>query len=43
MKTWLAILGVAAATYLLRASFVLFADPHPMPRRRQTGAVVRES
>jgi branched-subunit amino acid transport protein len=33
MKTWLAILGVAAAAYLLRASFVLFADPHRFPHR----------
>lgn len=32
MKTWLAILGVAAATFLLRASFVVFADPHRFPR-----------
>jgi branched chain amino acid efflux pump len=33
MKTWLAILGVSAATFLLRASFVLFADPHRFPHR----------
>ena len=33
MKAWLAIMGVAAATYLLRASFVLFADPHRFPHR----------
>jgi branched-subunit amino acid transport protein len=32
MKTWLAILGVAAATFLLRASFIVFADPHRFPR-----------
>lgn len=31
MKTWIAILGVAAATYLLRASFIVFADPHKFP------------
>ena len=31
MKTWLAILGVAAATFLLRASFIVFADPHRFP------------
>jgi branched chain amino acid efflux pump len=28
MSTWLAILGIAAATFLLRASFIVFADPH---------------
>ena len=32
MKTWLAILGVATATFLLRASFVVFSDPHRFPR-----------
>lgn len=32
MKTWLAIFGVAAATFLLRASFIVFADPHRFPR-----------
>jgi branched-subunit amino acid transport protein len=31
MSTWLAILGVAAATFLLRASFIVFADPHRFP------------
>jgi len=31
MKVWLAILGVSAATFLLRASFILFADPHRFP------------
>lgn len=31
MKTWIAIVGVAAATYLLRASFIVFADPHKFP------------
>lgn len=33
MSTWLAILGVAAATFLLRASFIVFADPHRFPKR----------
>jgi len=32
MSTWLVILGAAAATFLLRASFILFADPHKFPR-----------
>jgi branched-subunit amino acid transport protein len=32
MKTWIAIAGVAAATFLLRASFIVFADPHRFPR-----------
>ncbi|HUL55900.1 MAG TPA: AzlD domain-containing protein [Usitatibacter sp.] len=32
MSTWLAIVGVAAATFLLRASFILFVDPHKFPR-----------
>jgi branched-subunit amino acid transport protein len=31
MKIWLAILGVSLATFLLRASFILFADPHRFP------------
>lgn len=31
MSTWLAILGVALATFLLRASFIVFADPHRFP------------
>jgi Predicted membrane protein len=31
MKVWLAILGVSVATFLLRASFILFADPHRFP------------
>lgn len=33
MSVWLAILGVSAATFLLRASFIVFADPHRFPRR----------
>ena len=33
MSTWIAIAGVAAATFLLRASFIVFADPHKVPRR----------
>ena len=33
MSTWLAILGVGASVYLLRASFILFADPHRFPHR----------
>jgi branched-subunit amino acid transport protein len=31
MSTWLAIAGVALSTFLLRASFLLFADPHRFP------------
>jgi branched-subunit amino acid transport protein len=31
MKIWIALAGVALATFLLRASFVLFADPHRFP------------
>jgi branched-subunit amino acid transport protein len=33
MSTWLAIIGVSLATFLLRASFVVFADPHRFPHR----------
>ncbi len=33
MSTWLAIAGVAASTFLLRASFIVFADPQRFPRR----------
>jgi branched-subunit amino acid transport protein len=33
MSTWLAILGVSAVTFLLRASFIVFADPHRFPHR----------
>jgi branched-subunit amino acid transport protein len=32
VKAWIAILGVAAVTFLLRASFIVFADPHGFPR-----------
>jgi branched-subunit amino acid transport protein len=31
MKTWLIILAVSAITFLLRASFIVFADPHRFP------------
>jgi branched-subunit amino acid transport protein len=31
MKTWLIILAVSVITFLLRASFVVFADPHRFP------------
>jgi branched chain amino acid efflux pump len=31
MTTWIAIVGVALSTFLLRASFVVFADPHRFP------------
>ena len=31
MSTWIAIAGVAAATFLLRASFIVFVDPHRFP------------
>lgn len=41
MSTWLAILGVSASTFLLRASFIVFADPHRFPKRfRQALAFV---
>jgi branched-subunit amino acid transport protein len=41
MTVWLVILGVAASTFLLRASFIVFADPHRFPRRfRQALAFV---
>lgn len=33
MSIWLMILGVSACTFLLRASFIVFADPHRFPRR----------
>jgi branched-subunit amino acid transport protein len=33
MSVWLAILGVSASTFLLRASFIVFADPHRFPKR----------
>ena len=31
MKIWLIIVGVALVTFLLRASFLLFANPHKFP------------
>ena len=31
MKVWIAIVGVSLATFLLRASFIVFADPHRFP------------
>ena len=31
MRTWLIILAVSAITFLLRASFIVFADPHRFP------------
>ena len=31
MSTWLAIAGVGAVTFLLRASFIAFADSHRFP------------
>ena len=31
MTTWLAILLVSVTTFLLRASFIMFADPHRFP------------
>lgn len=31
MSTWLAIAGVALSTILLRASFIVFVDPHRFP------------
>ena len=31
MTIWIIIVGVAAATFLLRASFIVFADPHAFP------------
>lgn len=32
MSTWLAIFAVGATTFLLRASFIVFADPQRFPR-----------
>lgn len=32
MSAWLAIVGVGATTFLLRASFIVFADPQRFPR-----------
>lgn len=31
MSTWLAIVGAGLITFLTRASFILFADPHKFP------------
>jgi branched chain amino acid efflux pump len=31
VSTWIAILGVALAVFLLRASFIVFIDPHRFP------------
>ena len=31
MSSWLAIGGVSVVVFLLRASFILFADPHGFP------------
>ena len=31
MSTWIAIAGVSGVVFLLRASFILFADPHGFP------------
>jgi branched-subunit amino acid transport protein len=33
MNAWIVILGVAATTFALRASFILFANPHKFPHR----------
>lgn len=33
MSTWIVIVGVALVTFLLRASFIVFADPHRFPHR----------
>ena len=33
MTVWLVILGIAASTFLLRASFIVFADPARFPKR----------
>ena len=32
MKTWLVIAAVSLVTFLLRASFIVFADPHRFPK-----------
>ena len=41
MSTWLAIAGVGAVTFLMRASFIVFADPQRFPAhfRRALGFV----
>jgi branched-subunit amino acid transport protein len=31
LSTWIIIVGVALCTFLLRASFIVFADPHRFP------------
>jgi branched-subunit amino acid transport protein len=31
LATWLVIAGVSASTFLLRASFIVFVDPHRFP------------
>ena len=31
MSTWLAIVGVGLVTFLTRASFIVFANPHKFP------------
>ena len=31
MSTWIAIAGVSLAVFLLRASFIVFIDPHRFP------------
>ena len=31
MSVWITILAVGAVTFLLRASFIVFADPHRFP------------
>lgn len=37
MTTWLIILAVSIVTFLLRASFLVFADPHRFPHRFRQG------
>ncbi len=32
MSAWLVIVGVGLVTFLTRASFIVFADPHRFPR-----------
>ena len=44
MSTWLVIIGVALVTFGLRASFIVFADPHRFPHAfRQALAFVAPS
>ena len=33
METWITLVGVGAVTFLLRASFIVFADPRRFPAR----------